>query len=102
MAWRTASFAGLMGGDHTAMVVILHDGVDHCELFNVLGRRWPDVVVKELEHEAPVRAMTGHDAADLGGRRRAVEPLRLVIMPQHVRRVTVAPAPVIEPVPVVV
>ena len=43
-------------------------------------------------------AMTADDAADLG-RRRGVEPLRIVIMPQHDRQVI---APEVEPMPVVV
>ena len=67
-----------------------------------LRRRWPDVVVKDLEQEEPTWAMTADDAADLGSRRRGVEPLRIVVMPQRVQRVTVAPAPVIEPMPVVI
>ena len=51
--WRTVSFAGLMGGDRTALLLISHDGVDRREVQDVLSRRWPDVVVKELEQEEP-------------------------------------------------
>jgi hypothetical protein len=94
------SFAGLMGGDHRALVMISHQGIDRREVLGVLRRRWPDVVVKDLEHEEPTWAMTADDAADLGSRRRGAEPLRIVVMPQKVRRVTVAPTPVIEPMPV--
>ena len=101
--WRTVSFAGLMGGDRKALVIISHQGV-HCrEVLDVLRRRWPDVVVKELEHEDPTWTMRADDAADLGSRRRGAEPLRIVVMPQRVQRVTVAPASVIvEPMPVVI
>jgi hypothetical protein len=49
-------------------------GVDRREVLHVLGRRWPEVVVKELEHEEPVWTMTAEDRADafggLGARRR--------------------------------
>ena len=34
--------------------------------------------------------MTPDDAADLGSRRRGVEPLRIMVMPQRVTRVTVS------------
>jgi hypothetical protein len=91
-----------MGGDHIAMVMISHQGIARREVLDVLCRRWPDVVVKELEHEEPTWTMTAGDAADLGSRRRGVEPLRIVVMPQRVQRVTVMPALVIEPMPVVV
>ena len=89
-----------MGGDHTALVLISHQGVDRREVLDVLRRRWPDVVLKDLEQEEPAWAMTPDDAAELGRRRRGVEPLRIVVMPQKITRVIVAPAPVIiEPMP---
>jgi hypothetical protein len=44
--------------------------------------------------------MTAQDAADLGSRRRGAEPLRVLVMPQKITRVTVAP--IIEPLPVLV
>ena len=100
--WRTVSFAGLMGGDHKALVMISHQDIDRREVQDVLSRRWPDVVVKDLQHEEPTWTMTANDAAALGSRRRGVEPLRIVVMPQRVPRVTVAPAPVIEPMPIIV
>jgi hypothetical protein len=55
--------------------------------------------VKSLEHEEPAWAMSPGDAADLGRCRRGVEPLRIVIMPQHDRQIV---TPAIEPMPVVV
>jgi hypothetical protein len=74
--------------------------VDQREVEAVLRRRWPDVVVKTLEQERPAVAMTAQDAADLGSRRRGVEPLRIVVMPQHDRQAITVP--VVEPMPVVV
>jgi hypothetical protein len=101
--WRTVSFAGLMGGNHRALVLISHQGIDRREVQDVLCRRWPDVVVKSLEPEEPTWAMTADDAAHLGSRRRGVEPLRVLVMPQKITRVTMAPVPVmVEPMPVVV
>jgi hypothetical protein len=73
--------------DHTALVMIIHDGVDRHEVEAVLRRRWSDLVMKEFEQEAPIVAMSSGDAADLGQRRRGVEPLRIVIMPQHYQQV---------------
>jgi hypothetical protein len=99
--WRTVSIAGLVGGDHRALVLISHGGVDRRELLDVLCRRWPDVVLKDLEQEEPAWAMTPDDAADLGAHRRGVEPLRILIMPQKISRVTVSAAPEVEPMPVI-
>jgi hypothetical protein len=82
------------------MVMISHQGVDRREVAEVLGRRWPSVVVKDLAQEEPVWEMTAYDAADLGSRRRGAEPLRVLVMPQKITRVTVAP--IIEPLPVLV
>jgi hypothetical protein len=92
----------MIGGNHTALMLISHEGVDRRELLDVLRRRWPDVVLKDLENEKPAWAMTPDEAADLGMRRRGVEPLRILVMPQKISRVTVAPMPVIAPMPVVI
>jgi hypothetical protein len=96
--WRDVRFAGMAGGDRAAMVLISHEDIERCEVLDILRQRWPDILVKSLEHEEPTWVMTAEDAADLGRRRRGVEPLRIVIMPQHDRQVA---APVIEPMPVV-
>ena len=84
--------------------MISHEGVDRRELQDRLRQRWPEMVLKDLGGEEPVWEMTAEDAADLGARRRGVEPLRIVIMPQQVMRVRVTPAPVVEiaPMPVVI
>jgi hypothetical protein len=73
---REGSFAGMAGGRSWAMVLISHHGVERCEVFNALDRRWPDVAAKDLQHEEPTWAMTANEAAALGRRRRGVEPLR--------------------------
>jgi hypothetical protein len=89
----------MAGGDHTALVLVSHDGADQREVEDVLRRRWPNAVVKELEQEEPTVAMTAEDAADLGRCRRGVEPLRVVIMPQHDRQPITSP--VIQPMPMI-
>jgi hypothetical protein len=81
------------------MVMISHQGVDRREILEMLRRRWPDVLIKDLAQEEPVWTMTADDAADLGNRRRGVEPLRIVVMPQHDRQMI---APEVEAMPVVV
>jgi hypothetical protein len=91
-----------MGGDHKALVLIAHQGVDRREVLDVLSRRWPDVVVKEPEQEEPTWLMTAYDAVELGSRRRGAEPLRVLVMPQKITRVAVAPARVIEAMPVLI
>jgi hypothetical protein len=99
-SWCEVCFAGMIGGDGTALVMITHDGVDRREVEAVLRRRWPDLVVKELEQEEPAVAMLAGDAADLGRCRRGVEPLRIVIMPQQDRQATISP--IVQAMPVVV
>jgi hypothetical protein len=56
----------VIGGDHRALVLIIHEAVDRGEVQDVLHRRWPDVIIKSLEHEDPTVAMSPCDAADLG------------------------------------
>jgi hypothetical protein len=98
--WGDVSFAGMTGGDHVALVLIIHEGIDRREVEDVLRCRWPDVVVKELEQETPTVAMTPADAADLGRCRRGVEPLRVVIIPQQDQQTITSS--IIKPVSVIV
>jgi hypothetical protein len=101
--WRTVSLAGMIGSDRRALVLISHEGIERREVQDVLQRRWPDVVLKDLGQEEPMWEMTADDAADLGTHRRGVEPLRIMIMAQTISRVTVSPMPVIlEPMPLIV
>ena len=97
--WRDVCFAGMVGGDGKALVMVTHEGVDRHEVEDVLRRRWPDVVVKSLGAGGADRGDVAEDAADLGRCRRGVEPMRVVIMPQDYRQIA---APAVEPMPVVV
>jgi len=74
--------------------MISHEEIDRREVTDKLGRRWIDVVVKDLAQEEPAWTMTVGDAADLGRRRRGVESLRVVVLPQKNTLVAVASAPV--------
>jgi hypothetical protein len=89
--WRDVGFAGMIGGDGTTLVMVTHQGIDRREVQDVLCGRWPDVAVKALEQEEPAVAMTAEDAAALGQCRRGVEPLRVAVMPQHDRQLTISP-----------
>lgn len=97
--WRTVCFAGMVCGDRTGLVLVIHEGIDRREVDDVLRSRWLEVVLKDLEGEQPATAMSLSDAADLGRCHRGVEPLRIVIMPQHDPHLL---APVVEPMPVLV
>ena len=72
--WREVYCAGMVGGDHLALVLISHEGIDRREVHEGLHRRGPDAIVKELQHEEPTWVMSPADAADLGRCRRGVEP----------------------------
>ena len=56
--WREVSFTGMAGGDHVALVLASHQGIDRWETENVLRRLYP-------QHEEPTVAMLAGDAADL-------------------------------------
>jgi len=47
--WRDVCFAGIADGDHVALVLVTHEGIDRHEVEDVLHRRWPDLVMKSLE-----------------------------------------------------
>ena len=61
---------------------VRHPGIGRAALWSVLERRWPTVVLTDPGTIEPVSAMTVEDAAALARRRRGLEPVRLVILPQ--------------------
>jgi hypothetical protein len=81
--WRDVRFAGIIGGDRRAMLMVSHERVDRCEVRDVMRRRWPSVLINEPGREEPVWEMSPENAAELGRCRRGVEPLRVVVMPQR-------------------
>jgi hypothetical protein len=76
----------MVGGDGKALILVEHESVDRREVLMVLRRRWPELVLKNLDNEAPTPTMLVDDAADLAGFRRGVEPLRIVVLPQRDRQ----------------
>ena len=90
IAWREVGFAGMIGGDRRAMVMVSHQGIDRREVLDVLQRRWPDVLIKKPAREEPTWEMLPADAAELGRCRRGVEPMRLTVMPQHERKASIS------------
>ena len=90
----------MIGGDHTALVLISHQEsiVAMCWMCSTHDGQMRG---EGLAQEEPTWTMTPDEAAELGSRRRGVEPLRIVVMPQRVQQVTVAPQ-FIEPMPVLV
>src|SRR4051812_12352160 len=98
--WREVGFAGMVGGDHRAVVLVSHERIERTEVLDILLPRLPAVQIKEPGQDEPVWAMLPGDAAGLGLCRRGVEPLRVLIMPQ--RDQEVASSGIIEPMPVLV
>ena len=83
-----------------AVVLVPQEGLDRGEVGVVLRRGWRNSALRELEKEKPAVGMSPADAAYLGRCRRGVEPLRIVVMPQHDRQPITSS--IIEPRPVVV
>jgi hypothetical protein len=77
------SIAGLLSGN-AAMVLIHHPGIARAEVWSTLSRRWPDIVLDDPGDIEPSFEMTVADAAEIARRRRGIEPLRIVVMPQVV------------------
>jgi hypothetical protein len=57
----------MAGGDGTTLVMITHQKIDQREVEDVLRRRWPDVVPKDLAQEEPAVAMSPSDDSVVGG-----------------------------------
>jgi hypothetical protein len=55
--WHEVGFAGMASGDHRAMVLISHEGMDRCDVLDVLRHRWLDVLIKEPKREEPTWAI---------------------------------------------
>jgi hypothetical protein len=64
------------------LILIQHSGIGRTEVWSVLERRYPEVGLCDPDDIEPSALMSAEDAASLARRRRGVEPLRVVIMPQ--------------------
>jgi hypothetical protein len=80
--WAAVALAGLTVGDR-ALVLIEHNHIGRAEVQSVLSRRWPKVVLQQPTDFEPSSWMSIANAADLARRRRGVEGLRIVVMPQR-------------------
>jgi hypothetical protein len=80
--WRSVAMAGLADGDR-ALVLIEHAGIGRTEVHSVLARRWPLVTLHDAHEIVPNSCLSVADAADLARRKRGIEGLRIVIMPQR-------------------
>lgn len=79
--WGAVAMAGLVDGDR-ALLLVQHHGIDRASLWSVLERRWPGVLLTDPGCIEPASAMTVGDAAALACRRRGLEPIRIIILPQ--------------------
>ena len=79
--WRAVAMAGLADGNQ-ALILMQHPGLGRASLWSALERRWPNVVLADPGCVEPTSAMTAEAAAALARRRRGVEPIRVVILPQ--------------------
>lgn len=75
------TIAGLVDGNRT-LLLVQHPGISRASLWSVLERRWPNVMLCYPGYIAPSSVMTVQDAAALACRRRGIDPIRIVVMPQ--------------------
>jgi hypothetical protein len=79
--WQSVAMAGLVDGDQ-ALILIEHSGTDRDEVWSILERRWPEVVLQDAGNIQPSSRMTVEDATLMARRRRGIEPIRIVILAQ--------------------
>ena len=99
--------AGMATCDGTAFVLVSHPGMARSEVAKVLRKRWPAAVLQDAGAAEPHWSMSTEDAAEVARIRRGVEPLRIVVLPQHAAAAAAADkigrngAPVmVEPMPI--
>ena len=76
--WRSVAMAGLVS-ENCVMLLVQHAGINRAAAWSMLERRWPGVVLADAGDTEPSAWMTVEDAAALARRRRAIEPVRIVI-----------------------
>ena len=72
---------GLVDGGRM-LLRVQHPGIARAALWSVLERRWSTVVLTDPGATEPASAMTVGNAAALARRRRGLEPVRIVVLPQ--------------------
>lgn len=81
--WAGVTFAGMLS-EQVAMVLVNHRDLDQASVWWTLSARWPDAVIVDVGDAQPSWRMTATDAAALARRRRGIEPVRIVVMPQRI------------------
>ena len=89
--------AGLLSGSDLILLV-QHRGIFREALWDVLETRFPEAIITTPGVIEPSSAMSVEVAAALARRRRGIEPMRIVILPQWVASVREDWA---EPMPIV-
>jgi hypothetical protein len=79
LKWRSVSIGGMVR-DGLALVLVSHPEIAVTEVLAVLRRRWPEAAI--IADDDLTWSMTVDTAVALALRRRGVEPLRAIIMPQ--------------------
>lgn len=102
--WRGVSLAGVVDPNGRALVLVRHPGLWRDAVAARLARRWPELEAKEVGAVRPSAGLPAELAARLGQRRRGMEPLRIVVMPQRPtsQALITPPEPEREPMPFVI
>lgn len=79
--WAKVEMAGLVDGDRM-LVLIKHNGIVRADVWSVLERRWPDVLVTDPVTIEPSSHINIEDATDLARHRRGIQPIRFIIQQQ--------------------
>jgi len=61
------------------MLLVQHAGTTRAATWSMLNRRWPEIMLGDVDNAEPSEWITVEDAAALARRRRAIEPVRIVI-----------------------
>jgi hypothetical protein len=80
--WKSVAMAGLCDGNR-ALILIHHPGIDRDEVWDILERRWPEIILTDPGNIEPTTRITVNQAADLARRKRGIEPLRIILAPRR-------------------
>lgn len=97
--WRAVAFAGMVSDD-TAIVFAAHPGIPQETVITVLRPRWPTITIVLPAAGEPSWLMTVETAVRLSVRRRGIEPLRAIIMPQGIACPPTTKSAYLEPMPI--
>jgi hypothetical protein len=79
--WAAVAMAGVADGNR-ALLLIKHVGLNRMVLWSEMERRWPLVVLADVDKIEPSTSLTVDEAVLLARRGRGIEPIRIVIPPQ--------------------